>query len=152
MQTRNITSMALTWTALFGIYLLLTGEAATDEIIAAAAAAAAGSALSVAVRAGSGHTFRLAPAVWLPPVGRALAALPREVGTVGWHLLKPCLSAGRMETPALLKAAGSDPATNRAVQVLAASLAPNRFVVSLVQSERMLTHRLAGPSTSDAPR
>ncbi|HEX2940897.1 MAG TPA: hypothetical protein VHO91_07600 [Rhodopila sp.] len=146
MPIRNIVTPALTWCALAGFYLTLTGQATTDEVIAAATTAAAGTAFSVLVRLGADHRFRLPPRIWLAPIGRALAALPRDVVSVGWHLLRPHPGAGQMATQPLPQAAGADKASNRAVQLLATSFAPNRYVITLVQGEHILTHQLAGAS------
>ena len=132
----------LTGATLSGLYLLLVGQASTDELVAAVLTGAAGTALSAAVRAGSRHTFRLPPRVWLPPVARALAAVPKDIVLVGWHLVRPRPGTGVLERQAI-RPMGYDPASEQAAQVLAASFAPNRYVVDLIQGNTLLIHRLA---------
>jgi hypothetical protein len=145
MHARNIFRTALTWMVLFGLYLILTGQASTDEMAAGAAVAMAGTILSVAIRIGPGHAFQLPPGTWMRPMVQALASVPRDTALVGWHLVRPRPCPGQLETEPL-RPTGVCPASDHAVQVLAASFAPNRFTVALVQRDRMLMHRLAGGS------
>ena len=143
MSVREILCVVLTWGTLSGVYLVLVGQASRDELVAGAVIAAVGTALSLAVRLGSGCRFRLGPSVWLRPVTAAMYAVPRDIALVGWNLARPRPRGGRLEEQPL-QAAGRDETSERAVQMLATSFAPNRYVVGLVKGGRVLTHRLTG--------
>ena len=134
--------VVLTWATLFGLYLLLTGQASLDETIAAALVATIGAALSVAVRVGSGQAFSLPPRAWLYPTAKAVGAVPKEIAMVTWQLMRRHPGTGILEGETV-QSTGQDAESERAVQVLAASFAPNRYVVGLTQGNKLLMHRFA---------
>jgi hypothetical protein len=74
--------------------------------------------------------------------------VPKEIALVGWHLVRPHPSAGVLERQAVRPTGkdveGADAESERAAQMLAASFAPNRYVVDVVQGNALLMHRLAG--------
>jgi hypothetical protein len=131
----------LTWGCLFGLYLVLTGQTSVDEVIAGLATAAVATALSVLVRRSSGHLFRLKRLVWLPAVCAALKAVPGEVVIVAARFVSVHPTGGDMQTEPL----EAEDATGQALQIVATSFAPNRYVISPVKGGQLLLHRLVMP-------
>ena len=143
MSLREIVRLILTWASLVSLYLLLTGQASLDELIAAAFTGAAGAALSAIVRLSSGHSFLLWRRADLRPVVAAIGSVPRETLLVGVRLVSPQLRGGDMiseELPQTERA--EDRAAARAVRILATSFAPNRFVVRAEDRAQLWMHRL----------
>jgi multisubunit Na+/H+ antiporter MnhE subunit len=131
----------LIWGCLFGLYLLLTGQPSTDEVMAGLATAAVATAMSLIVRGSSGHRFRRYRHAWLPAIN-ALKTVPGEVVIVAARLVSAHAIGGGTETEPL----EVRNATGRAIQILATSFAPNRYVISQVKGEQLLLHRLVMPA------
>lgn len=131
----------LTWGCLFSLYLLLIGQTSVDEVIAGLATAAVATALSVLVRQSSGHPFRLKRLAWLPAVGNALKTVPGDVVIITARLVSAHVPRGGTETELL----EVEDTTERAVQILATSFAPNRYVISPIKGGQLLLHRLVMP-------
>lgn len=141
MTARTLICPLLSWGTLYGAYLVLVGQTSADELVAGAIVAAVATALSVAVRFGSRRRFDLKPSVWAVPAAKAFAGIPRDVGLVGYRLIRP--RPGRFEQEQIRDLA-QDADTSRAVQIITDSLAPNRFVVAITRGDEALVHRLAG--------
>ena len=68
----------------------------------------------------------------------ALAAMPKEILLVGGRLLAFRPAPGVLETERRQHSGRAD----GAVEVLATSFAPNRYVVAVVRQDQLLIHRL----------
>jgi hypothetical protein len=146
-------STILIWCALLGLYLLFAGEVSRNELACALVLASAGTAWVHLVRAGAPRRFAVVRAI--APVGKALARLPVATFFSGGALLDAArrgASAGRARRCRFVHGADDDPQerTRRALAVLSASLAPDRFVVTLARGDEALLHDLgAGAALPD---
>jgi hypothetical protein len=143
---RQTVNTLVTWAALFGLYLLFVGQAARVEVLAGISAAAL-------VVAGHEHTRSVAhrklhvvaPWGWLAV--RLGIALARDTGLVSQGLLRVvggAKSRGRMMIQPY-DPGGYTPqaAARRGIGILAASLAPNGYVLEVRKpSAGILMHRL----------
>lgn len=132
-----IIRLVSTWLLLAGLYIVLAGQTSADELTAAGIAGGMGAALSAAIAAPPRHRFAPGLAASL----RAVLPLPwivaKQTAIVGWLLLQPRRPSGQFDQET---AQQNDDTT--AVQILAASLAPNGFVVERTKHDRLLMHRL----------
>jgi hypothetical protein len=117
---------ATVWIALAGCYLLLTGSVGATELLAGAGATLPVAAFAVLAHRRAERRLSLR-APWPRIVRTALAALVRDTAPVAWALL-----TGRKGSvaPQPFDAAGDAAEGRRAIVILAASLAPNGFVVA----------------------
>ncbi len=133
---------------LFGLYLLFAGTASATEIGAALATAALVTALATVLHRRQTRRLRL-----LPPATVLLRPLPglvRDSGRVGMVLARavarrPAGQVGEVVRQ-VFHQGGEDPADagRRGMVVLAASLAPNGYVLHIPAGEdAMVMHRLA---------
>jgi hypothetical protein len=131
--------------ALFVLYVLLAGQASTDEIVAAVLTTAAATVFSRAQRGLSDRGFHI---LHLPLARMALGAatsLITDTARVSRHLARLHPRPGRLERNAI-PFGGDTPgdAGRRALETLRTSIAPNSFVVAMLggRAERIV-HRLS---------
>lgn len=131
---------------LFAFYLLFAGQATTPELAAAALTASAITAYHLHVRHHAHRRFRFA-APWPRLAWRITSALARDIALVGWGLARAVagrsLRSGEARQP--FEPGGSTPtdAGHRAIAVLAASVAPNGYVIETLKPPNgLLMHRL----------
>lgn len=136
----------IAWLSLFGLYLLLVGEAPLPELVAGG--------LCAAVATGyHGLVYRLErprflfKVPWLPLAGRVVRAIVRDTVLVSLGLMRVIL--GRplhgSVTQESFEPGDATPqdAARRALAVFAASLAPNSYVLDMPERLRCLRlHRL----------
>jgi hypothetical protein len=137
MQASILLRPALTWIGLGGLYLLLAGQASTDEVVAAGACAALGTGLAMALEGTCGPRWVWPGRAGLRSLARAVAAVPGDVLRVGRRLLRWHPAAG-----GLLVQPPEDPDAPPALAMWSVSLAPNRYLVGPVRGGRWLLHRL----------
>ena len=146
----------LLFPACLGAYLFLAGALSRTELIAGVPLALACTAAATLFRLREERSLRLV----LPPLrvpGHVLVALVSDTARVGWLLLRAIahrpqaslgtvsaqpFDAGDARPGAAPKAAG-----RRALATLAASVAPNGYVLTL--ADGMLLHRLSETRPSD---
>ncbi len=138
--------MFLVWILLFGLYLLFVGQATIAELVAALVTSGLAAAYHWYVRTKAHRRFRFA-APWLRLGLRVARALARDTALVGWGLTRAIL--GRMVRGGLTRqpfqAGGHTPqaAAHRGIDMLAASIAPNSYVIDVPEPPRgLLMHRL----------
>ncbi len=133
----------------FGLYLLFAGQVSTSELATGAGVAVAAAGWTLAARAGHGRWLAVG-ADHLAPWGRALAELPwATLRTAGALVAALFGRAPQSEAAPFVHGPADAAADNgrRATAVLAASLAPDSFVVRTPQGEdRALIHRIV-PAT-----
>ena len=140
----------LSWAVLFALYLLFAGQASLPELVAGALVGAFAAAYEVHVRRLARRRFDLA-VPWARLAARTTWALARDTGLVGWGLIRAI--AGRplhggearqpFETGDLTPGAAGGAAGHRAIAVLAASIAPNTYVIDVLEPPQgLLVHRL----------
>ncbi len=135
-----------TWALLFGFYLLFAGQASGAELGAGVISAALGAALGVFVRVRGEHRMKI-EAPWARLAGRILTSLARDSVLVAGALARA--SAGRAVSGRIRSQVfvwgGEQPTAfgRRAVVTLAASVAPNGFVLQPTPDRAaLLIHRL----------
>ena len=134
--------------ALFGLYLVFAGTVGATEIGAGLAATASVAALATAVHRQRTRSLRLLPPLQL--LLRPLLGVVVDSGRVGVVLARavlrrPAGQAGQVVRQAF-RQGGENPADagRRGLVVLAASLAPNGYVLHIPAGEdTMVMHRLA---------
>lgn len=146
---------AVTWCLAFGAYLLFAGQVDSMHELMVGAVLASGAAVwAWLIRRCSGRRFALSrqhAVVWLKAIIRLFPASAKVFGM----LLKAAArggSPGRAVTWPFLWGGEDDPTqrTRRASVVLAASLAPDSFVVRAEpQQEQALIHTLLRPRPRD---
>ena len=145
---------AIIWPLLAGLYLLLAGQADTDEIISAVTLSAATAAYACIAHARAHRRTRL-PSGWPVAVLRAVRKIPPDAARVGWVLIRvlfrrPAHAAGAcIDQP--FRAGADTPAdtAHRGIAILAASLAPNGYALHLEHDpDRLTLHTLAGTKPS----
>ena len=143
------------WIALALVYLAFAGTVSVNEALAAIVCATLGTAWWWGVGRRGGVRFRFDRAV-LRPLGPAIRGLPRGTARAGGHLIAAMRRPGAAGRTCLRSADGLDWATAagptapaaRAVGLLAASLAPDSFVLALDRAHgTVATHALG----SEAP-
>jgi len=135
----------LCWAGLFGLYLLLAGEASGEELVAAALTAAAATGSGVLIRRLGGPRAYSARLAWARHAIAPLKALPVDVALVGGVLCRALI--GRAAGTLLRQPFDSErdtplAAARCALVVLGASFAPNTVAVGIAPA-RLLLHRLA---------
>ena len=138
------------WAELFGFYLLFAGHVGTTELLAGAPAGLAAAVVGFVLHRVANRRFRLRRAPWGRVLAASFGALPQDTVAVGRRLLRALLhrpdsTAGRLRRQAFVPGGnGADDAGRRGTITLAASLAPNRFVLR-EQSKHgaLLVHELA---------
>lgn len=123
------------WAAAFAAYLLFAGTVSLHELITASVVASLAGLWSYAAREISSERFVASP-TQIPPMLRTLAGLPAATARTGAILIGAAAAGnatGRALRARLDPGARDDPAerSRRALAVLAASLAPPRFVIEL---------------------
>lgn len=134
------------WIALALTYLVFAGTVSVNEGLAAIVCATLGTAWWWGVGRRSGLRFRFDRAA-LRPLGAAILNLPRQTAQAGRHLIeavRTCGAGGKIceRSVAGLGWATPDGPTARAaraVGLLAASLAPDSFVLNLDRAHGTLT-------------
>ncbi len=134
--------------ALFGLYLLFAGTVGATELGAGLAATALVTGLATVVHRGRTRRLRLVPPARV--LLRPLLGVITDSGRVGTVLLRavlrrPAGQAGQVVRQSF-RQGGENPADagRRGIVVLAASLAPNGYVLHVPAGEdAMVLHRLA---------
>lgn len=143
---RALTLAACRWAGLAALYLALVGQLARAEVVAAFLVAAAGAMLSLLLKNAGKRRFALG-APWLLLLRRVAAALLGDVSRIAVALARSILvgTRGAVATQPFSTHRGSEAEAGRqALVVLLASVAPNGFVVDVVEKQRVLSvHRLS---------
>ncbi len=139
----GLLTLGATWVVLAAFYLLCAGEIGADEVIAAVASGLVGTALSALIRRDAGRRFRLR-APWPRVVLRPLADLAPDAVRVARVLLSRHPHGEAVVQPFAPGGATPEDAGRRALVTLAASLAPNGYVLRILDaSDGLVMHRLA---------
>lgn len=137
---------------LFVLYLLLVGSAHIDEIIAGLLSAIAAAAASLAMSHVAERHFDLHDIRWSRSIARSLWSIIVDVPRVGLHFAVST-SPGFVQCWHIRANNNSSvDAARRALITLAASLAPNGYVLK-IDAERgeMRVHRLAPAAPPENP-
>jgi len=129
---------------LFALYLLLAGQASTDELVAAALCAGGATGLSLAIPLIAERHFAFHRVPWLRLLASTACALPVEAAQVGGRLarLKP-LRGNIQRRPFAAAGTGPEDASRRGLVTLATSLTPNTYVLAVLTGrQELLVHRL----------
>lgn len=122
------------WAASFALYLLFVGHAPVPELVAAAMTSALATAYHLHVHRHEHRRFALR-APWFHLVIRTLRAIAVDTLLVGAALARAILrnthAEGMVEQPFDPGGATPKAAARRALIVLAASIAPNTYVIDL---------------------
>lgn len=135
------------WALLFGAYLLFAGQVSADEIVAGTVAGVAGAVLSSRIRRVAERRFVLR-APWGRVARRIAASLVSDTGRVAMALTRavmhgPDAGGSLLHQPFARDGATEADAGRRAIVVLAASLAPNAYVLRIAEDrDEMLLHCL----------
>lgn len=140
------------WVLLALTYMIFAGSLSVNEGLAMVVCATLGTAWWWVVGRRGGVRFRFDRAS-LRPLGPAVLGLARQTGRVGLHLARAVI--GRAEggaireqsaaTAAWARPHGATASATRAVGLLAASLAPDSYVLSLDREHgTVATHALEG--------
>jgi len=145
----------LPFLTLFALYLLFAGQASAAELGAAVLAGTAAAGYHLHVRCRARRKFHLV-APWLRLAWRIPLALARDTTLVGWGLLRAIadrdLHGGQARQPFHPGGFTPQAAAHRALAVLAASVAPNSYVVEVLEPPGgLLMHRLV-PRPPEADR
>jgi hypothetical protein len=140
------------WLAAAGLYLLFAGTLSVTEATAAAAGASLALAFHVAARRCSIFSFA-GPVPWARLICRALGTVIRDIVSVAVRLAAAGLTGrpGEGETRQAFDPGDDSPQAERrrAVVTLAASIAPNGYVMGIETDPPMLLmHRLAPSAPS----
>ncbi len=136
-------TLGSTWVALAAFYLLCAGELSADEVIAAVASGLLGTVLSALIRHPAGRRLRLR-APWPRVILWPLAHLLPDAVRVARVLLSPHPHGEAVVQPFARGGATPEDAGRRALVTLAASLAPNSYVLRIPDaSDSLVVHRLA---------
>ena len=137
--------VALVWIVLAGTYVLFVGSFGTNEAIACAASASLAALWWHQVARRGGTRFAIPPGA-VTAIARAAAGLPARTAWVAARLAGACLGvdgSGSSRTRPLsasgwpgATARGDEGATGRALGLLAASLAPDSYVLRLNTARR----------------
>ena len=138
----------VSWLVFLGLYLLLAGQVSVTEIVGGVPAATFAACFTVWLHRASERRFSLG-APWWRVVGRPLAALVPDAGSVGLALLRavrrrPSGPLGVLARQPF-RQGGQAPAdaTRRGLVTLGSSLAPNGFVAAIPEGQGiLLLHRL----------
>lgn len=141
---------------LFGLYLLLAGQVSTHELGAAALCSLAATAISASIPRIARRHFAFAGVPWLRLSAAVARSLAADTLRVGSRLARPHLPGGALQRVAFAAGGAGDRATaHRALATLAASAAPNGYVVGVLRGRgELLLHRLAAanpPTDTDWP-
>ena len=144
------------WICLFAAYLVFAGRASLDEGVAGAVFAAAAVLWWIATGRASSHAFSFDAASWRA-VGRACRKLPGATLSVGAALLSAVTGrqGGAVAHGFYAHGGHGDPADagRRAIGVLAASLAPDSFVLRTpAERDEIVVHALPAGEPSKDPR
>ncbi|HST74099.1 MAG TPA: hypothetical protein VLJ20_01915 [Acetobacteraceae bacterium] len=139
----GLLTLGSTWTVLAAFYLLCAGGFTADELIVAAASGLVGTGLSVLIRRDAERRFRLR-APWRRVILRPLANLAPDAARVARVLLSAHPRGEAVVQPFAPGGATPRDAGRRALVTLAASLAPNGYVLRIPDaSDGLVMHRLA---------
>ncbi|HEY6434145.1 MAG TPA: hypothetical protein VIZ17_19395 [Acetobacteraceae bacterium] len=131
---------------LFLLYLLFAGQITAPELTAAALTALAAAAYHLNIRRHAHRHFRFS-APW-PRLARRIAfTLARDIALVGWGLIHTIAGhpprAGEARQPFEPGGLTEPAAGHRAIAVLAASVAPNSYVIEVLEPPAgLLMHHL----------
>jgi hypothetical protein len=145
---------AICWPLLALSYFLFAGQVDAHETIGGLPAALAAAAFAVALQRRGERRFGLR-APWGRLIAAVLVALPIDCGRVGGVLLRtlwrrPAGPLGARLAQAFVPGGKDAPsAGRRAIVALAASVAPNRYVLGCERSGQLVLHELA---PAPAPR
>lgn len=140
------------WGVLFALYLLLVGQVSAAEAVAGALTAAAAASLALLVRRLGSRAFQFRLA-WLWEMRRPVRALFVDLVRIGRVLARALAGYSAAGTVVRQPFAGEGDvpfaAARCGVVTLAASFAPNGYVLGIAP-ETLLLHRLAPqPATAD---
>ncbi|WGR93119.1 hypothetical protein MTX26_24945 [Bradyrhizobium sp. ISRA443] len=139
----------LRWAALSGLYLAFSGQISVAEVTAGLLAALLATSYVMLVRHMTDRAFSI-PAPPRAVVAQAARALVVDVFRVGAVLARAPFSGqnGRfVREPAALSHDGPSAAGGRAIAIIAASIAPNSYVID-AKRDTLELHRLADVSPS----
>ncbi len=122
--------------SLLVFYVLLVGTPGAHEVAAGLGASLAAGLFALAAHRSAGRKLRAGPAA-LRAVPQVLTALARDTVRVGFLLLR-AQKGGVVSQPMTASGDGE-----RGVAILAASIAPNSFVIDS-DSDAMQLHRMTG--------
>ena len=152
----TVIAILCVWACLFATYLLFAGQLSADEAVAGAVCAAAAVLWWVRARRASARAFAFDVGSWAA-AGRACRKLPGTTLTVAGVLLRALVHRETGQVTHWLFAHGqrADPfdSGRRAVVVLAASIAPDGFVVRTpMERGEIVVHTFPSGETSRDPR
>lgn len=135
-------STILIWCVTFVMYLLFAGTISTNELVTAVILASLATGWAVLIRASSPRRFAYSRE-FLPPIARACASLLPATARIGALLFRIAAvggTPGRSHLTDFHYGRRNDPMqrARRAVAVLLASLAPDRFVIDIDRSRRQV--------------
>lgn len=144
------------WACLLATYLLFAGSVSADEVVAGALCAASAVLWWVATRRTSAHTFAFGPGCWAA-AWRALRGLPGATLSVATMVLRTRAGGQVGEVTSCFFDNGrrTDPSDGgrRAIGVLAASLAPDSFVLRTpVERDEIIIHAVVAREPPKDPR
>ena len=143
------------WALLFVLWMLLAGTVAMSEVVAGVVAAAVAATAVEAVRHQRVVRFRPDPR-WLLRAWRLPARTVREFATLSAALIRSLARRRRIggrfiALPFPVGANDSRSSARRAVFTVAASVAPNTYVVDFDRGEgRVLVHQLLPPFAKES--
>jgi hypothetical protein len=142
-MVRSWLTLGSTWLILAAFYLLCAGEMSADETIAAVASGIFGTVLSVLIRDAAERRFRLR-APWPRVILGPLANLLPDAFRVARVLLSRHPHGEAAIQPFIRGGATREDAGRRALVTLAASVAPNGYVLRILDAgDGLVMHRLA---------
>lgn len=130
---------------LFGLYLLFAGNARADELVAGLLCSAVVATFSSLASRIAERSFDFRGVPWQRVVCKPLLAIIVDVPRVAARLARPTIPPGAVQRWRLAQASVDSPqtTTRRALVTLAASVAPNGFVVTvLTDRDEAVVHRL----------
>ena len=144
------------WTLLAAVYLLFAGQVSADEIASAIIVGGAATGWSIAVRHASARRFGFDRAAVVVSC-RALLGLPAATFRVGAKLVRAIArpARGHVRPQTFVYGARDRPEDSgrRAIATLAASLAPDSFVLRMSEPRNQIEiHVFAGKPPRSDPR
>ncbi len=143
---------AIAWALLMGLYLVLAGQVSTTEVVAGLLTGLAAALLSVAVRIDARRQLRFRGVPWITLLGRPALALLSDTARVGAALARVALRGpdvhGAPEGAVVRQAfaqggSGAQDGARRGLVTLAVSLAPNSYVLRIMDERNEIRlHRL----------
>jgi len=129
---------------LFGLYLLLTGQFSTDELVAAALCGLAAAALSVTIPFIAQRHFAFRGVPWRHILVGTFGALATDLVRVGWRLARPRVAPGSIQRwPFTAGRAQPADTARKSLVTVATSVTPNTYVLAVLSGrQEVLVHQL----------